>query len=143
MAVRKTLQRQLLSPSYRPSASAEAGMFEQQASGMSQLASSLNQMSKFFYKEMETRVVEEGEMYGAANPITLEELRKMEEGEDITGRFGYGAKGKAARKAAFGALQSEIEIEASKDYQTYIMNAELKNLSVEEVADGLDAITIG
>jgi hypothetical protein len=100
-------------------------------------------MSKFFYKEMETRVVEEGEMYGAANPITLEELRKMEEGEDITGRFGYGAKGKAARKAAFGALQSEIEIEASKDYQTYIMNAELKNLSVEEVADGLDAITIG
>lgn len=143
MAKRKTLQRQLLSPSYRPSASAEAGMYEQQASGMSQLASSLNQMSNFFYKEMETRAVEEGEMYGATNPITLEELRKMEEGEDITGRFGYGAKGKAARKAAFGALQSEIEIEASKDYQTYIMNAELKNLSVEEVADGLDAITIG
>lgn len=52
-------------------------MFEQQASGMSQLASSLNQMSKFFYKEMETRVVEEGAMLGAANPITIEELKKQ------------------------------------------------------------------
>ena len=74
MATRRTLQRQFFSPSYDPSASAEAGMFEQQASGMTQLANSLNQMSNFFYKEMETRAVEEGEMYGAANPITLEQL---------------------------------------------------------------------
>ena len=71
MAKRRTLQRQFFSPSYSPSASAEAGVFEQQASGMTQLANSLNQMSNFFYKEMQTRAVEEGEMYGAANPITL------------------------------------------------------------------------
>ena len=143
MAIKKTYQRQLLSPKYRPNATAEAGVFEQQASGMSQLASSLNQMSSFFYDQMNVRAVEEGEIYGATNPITLDELEKMEKGQDITSRLGYGLKGKAARKTAFQALQSEIEIEASKDYQNYMTNAQLNNLSLDEVADGLDAITIG
>ena len=63
MAIKKTYQRQLLSPKYRPNATAEAGVFEQQASGMSQLASSLNQMSSFFYDQMNVRAVEEGEIY--------------------------------------------------------------------------------
>lgn len=144
MAVRKKLQRELLSPSYRPSASAEAGMFEQQASGMSQLASSLNQMSKFFYKEMETRVVEEGAMLGAANPITIEELKKAAQtGEDVTGRLGYGAKGQAARETAFQVLQHEMEMEASRDYQNFMTKASQDQLSSQEIADGLDAITIG
>ena len=143
MATRKTLQRQFLGPRYSPSSEAEMGVYNQAQSGMSALSQNLNQMTNFFFKEMQTRAVEEGEIYGATNPITLKELQKMEEGENITARFGYGAKGKAARKAAFQALQSEIEIEASKEYQTYMTNAEINNLSIEQVADGLDAITIG
>ncbi|BAQ87991.1 hypothetical protein [uncultured Mediterranean phage uvMED] len=144
MATRRTLQRQLLSPSYSPSASAEAGMFEQQASGMSQLASSLNQMSNFFYKEMETRAKEEGEMYGAANPITIEELQKaIKTGEDVTDRLGYGLKGRAARSTAFGNVMTEIELQASRDYVTLIEQAKQNDQSYEDVIDGLDAITVG
>jgi hypothetical protein len=144
MATRRTLQRQLLSPSYSPSASAEAGVFEQQASGMSQLASSLNQMSNFFYKEMETRAIEEGEMYGAANPITIEELQKaIKTGEDVTDRLGYGLKGRAARSTAFGNVMTEIELQASRDYVTLIEQAKQNDQSYEDVIDGLDAITVG
>ena len=144
MATRRTLQRQLLSPSYSPSASAEAGMFEQQASGMTQLANSLNQMSNFFYKEMETRAEEEGEMYGAANPITIEELQKaIKTGEDVTNRLGYGLKGRAARSTAFGNVMTEIELQASRDYVTLIDQAKQNDQSYEEVMDGLDAITVG
>jgi hypothetical protein len=111
---------------------------------MSQLASSLNQMSKFFYKEMETRVVEEGAMLGAANPITIEELKKAAQtGEDVTGRLGYGAKGQAARETAFQVLQHEMEMEASRDYQNFMTKASQDQLSSQEIADGLDAITIG
>ena len=144
MATRRTLQRQLLSPSYSPSASAEAGMFEQQANGMSQLASSLNQMSNFFYKEMETRAKEEGEMYGAANPITIEELQKaIKTGEDVTDRLGYGLKGRAARSTAFGNVMTEIELQASRDYVTLIEQAKQNDQSYEDVIDGLDAITVG
>ena len=144
MATRRTLQRQFFSPSYDPSASAEAGMFEQQASGMTQLANSLNQMSNFFYKEMETRAEEEGEMYGAANPITIEELQKaIKTGEDVTNRLGYGLKGRAARSTAFGNVMTEIELQASRDYVTLIDQAKQNDQSYEEVMDGLDAITVG
>jgi hypothetical protein len=143
MAERLRQNREILSSSLSPSARTEVGILEQQAAGQSQITKLLNTMSGFFYDQMQEKVVEEGEQYGATNPITLKELEKMEQGENITARFGYGLRGKAARKAAFGALQNEIEIEASKDYQTYIMDAKLKNLPIEEVADGLDAITIG
>ncbi len=144
MAIKKTYQRQLLSPKYRPNATAEAGVFEQQASGMSQLASSLNQMSSFFYDQMNVRAVEEGEIYGAANPITIDELEQAAKtGEDVTGRLGYGLKGKAARSTAFASVISEIELEASRDYMAYIENAKLTQQDPQDVIDGLDSITIG
>ena len=140
MAVRKTLQRELLSPSYRPSASAEAGMFEQQASGMSQLASSLNQMSKFFYKEMETREVEEGEMYGAANPITLEQLANARKtGEDVLKNYGYGAKGRAARSAALEGLILDVETTALQQFTDIDVKSKQDKVSIEEYADRLDS----
>ena len=140
MAVRKKLQRQLLSPSYSPSASAEAGMFEQQASGMSQLASSLNQMSKFFYKEMETRVVEEGEMYGAANPITLEQLANARKtGEDVLKNYGYGAKGRAARSAALEGLILDVETTALQQFTDIDVKSKQDKVSIEEYADRLDS----
>ena len=33
-------------------------------------------MNNFFFKEMQTRAVEEGEIYGATNPITMDELEQ-------------------------------------------------------------------
>jgi hypothetical protein len=111
---------------------------------MSALSQNLNQMTNFFFKEMETRAVEEGEIYGATNPITMDELEQAARtGEDVTGRLGYGLKGKAARSTAFASVISEIELEASRDYMAYIENAKLTQQDPQDVIDGLDSITLG
>jgi hypothetical protein len=144
MATRKTLQRQFLGPRYSPSSEAEIGVFNQAQSGMSALSQNLNQMTNFFFKEMQTRAVEEGEIYGATNPITMDELEQAAKtGEDVTGRLGYGLKGKAARSTAFASVISEIELEASRDYMGYIENAKLTQQDPQDVIDGLDSITLG
>jgi hypothetical protein len=144
MATRKTLQRQFLGPRYSPSSEAEMGVYNQAQSGMSALSQNLNQMTNFFFKEMETRAVEEGEIYGATNPITMDELEQAARtGEDVTGRLGYGLKGKAARSTAFASVISEIELEASRDYMAYIENAKLTQQDPQDVIDGLDSITLG
>ena len=144
MATRKTLQRQFLGPRYSPSSEAEIGVFNEAQSGMSALSQNLNQMTNFFFKEMQTRAVEEGEIYGATNPITMDELEQAAKtGEDVTGRLGYGLKGKAARSTAFASVISEIELEASRDYMAYIENAKLTQQDPQDVIDGLDSITLG
>ena len=120
------------------------GVYNQAQSGMSALSQNLNQMTNFFFKEMQTRAVEEGEIYGATNPITMDELEKAARtGEDVTGRLGYGLKGKAARSTAFASVISEIELEASRDYTAYIENAKLTQQDPQDVIDGLDSITLG
>ena len=144
MAPRKTYQRQILSSNYAPSVSAEAGIYEQQMQGSSSMAKMLSQMSGFFYDQMTEKVVEEGEMYGAANPITIEEIKKAQQtGENVVGRLGYGLKGKAARGTALQILQNEIEIEARREFQNVTNEAIKQNIPYEELADSLDAITIG
>lgn len=144
MATRKTLQRQFLGSRYSPSSEAEIGVYNQAQSGMSALSQNLNQMTNFFFKEMQTRAVEEGEIYGATNPITMDELEQAARtGEDVTGRLGYGLKGQAARSTAFASVISEIELEASRDYMAYIENAKLTQQDPQDVIDGLDSITLG
>jgi len=101
-------------------------------------------MSGFFYDQMAEKVVEEGELLGARNPITIDEIKKAQQtGENVVGRLGYGMKGKAARSTAFKILQNEIEVEARREYQNVMTKALEQNLPHEEVADSLDAITIG
>ena len=144
MAERVRLNRSILSPRYTPSAATEVGILEQQAAGQSQITQLLNTMSGFFYDQMAEKVVEEGEMYGATNPITMEELEKASQtGEDPTKRLGYGLKGKAARSTAFQSVMSEIELQATRDFSEYITQAKTQELDPQEVADGLDAISLG
>jgi len=144
MAERVRLNRSILSSNYRPSAATEVGLLEQQAAGQSQITQLLNTMSGFFYDQMAEKVVEEGEMYGATNPITMEELEKASQtGEDPTKRLGYGLKGKAARSTAFQSVMSEIELQATRDFSEYITQAKTQELDPQEVADGLDAISLG
>jgi len=144
MAERKRLERSILSTSYRPSASTEVGILEQQAVGQGRMGKLLDNMSSFFFDQMQEKVVEEGEMLGARNPITIDEIKKAQEtGENVLGRLGYGLKGKAARSTAFKILQNEIEVEARREFQNVITKAVQQNLPHEEVADSLDAITIG
>ena len=144
MAERVRLDRSILSSRYTPSAATEVGLLEQQAVGQSQITQLLNTMSGFFYDQMAEKVVEEGEMYGATNPITMEELEKASQtGEDPTKRLGYGLKGKAARSTAFQSVMSEIELQATRDYAQFISVAKTQDLDPQDVADGLDAISLG
>ena len=144
MAERVRLNRSILSSRYTPSAATEVGILEQQSVGQSQITKLLNTMSGFFYDQMAEKVVEEGEMYGATNPITIEELQKaIKTGENVTNRLGYGTRGRAARSTAFQSVMSEIELQASRDYITLIEEAKKNDQSYEEVIDGLDAITLG
>ena len=78
MAERVRLNRSLLSSSYTPSAATEVGILEQQAVGQSQITKLLNTMSGFFYDQMAEKVVEEGELLGARNPITIDEIKKAQ-----------------------------------------------------------------
>jgi hypothetical protein len=144
VAERVRQNRSILSSGYRPSAATEVGILEQQLSGQDQMTRLLNTMSSFFYDQMAEKVVEEGEQYGAANPITMEELEQASQtGEDPTKRLGFGTKGKAARSTAFLNVISEIELQASRDFSEYITQAKTQELDPQEVADGLDAISLG
>ena len=144
MAERLRQNRQILSSSLSPSARTEVGILEQQAAGQSQITKLLNTMSGFFYDQMQEKVVEEGQMYGATNPITMEELKKASQtGEDPTKRLGFGTKGKAARSTAFQSVMSEIQLQATRDYAQFVTQAKIQELDPQEVADGLDAISLG
>jgi hypothetical protein len=144
VAERVRQNRSILSSGYRPSAATEVGILEQQLSGQDQMTRLLNTMSSFFYDQMAEKVVEEGEQYGAANPITMEELEQASQtGEDPTKRLGFGTKGNAARSTAFLNVISEIELQASRDFSEYITQAKTQELDPQEVADGLDAISLG
>ena len=89
MVERVRQNRSILSPSYRPSAATEVGILEQQIAGQDQMTKLLNTMSGFFYDQMQEKVVEEGEQYGAANPITLEQLANAQQsGEDVLKKYG-------------------------------------------------------
>ena len=143
MAQRKAYQRQLLSPSYNPSTMTEANIYKQQAEGSASMNKIMDQMSTFFFERGMEEIKKEAEIYGATNPITLEDLEKIERGENVLGKYGYGMRGEVARNEAFKVLSNEIEIEASRGFQEYMLEAQQNNYTYEEVADDLDAIALG
>ena len=144
MAERIRLNRSILSSNYRPSAATEVGLLEQEAVGQSQITQLLNTMSGFFYDQMAEKVVEEGEAYGAANPITLEQLADAQQsGEDVLKKYGYGTKGKAARSKALEGLILDVETEAARTFTALEINAKASKIDPGEYAEQLDATILG
>jgi len=144
MAERIRLNRSILSSNYRPSAATEVGLLEQQAAGQSQITQLLNTMSGFFYDQMAEKVVEEGEAYGAANPITLEQLANAQQsGEDVLKKYGYGTKGKVARSKALEGLILDVETEAARTFTALEINAKATKIDPGEYAEQLDATILG
>ena len=144
MAERVRLNRSILSSRYTPSAATEVGILEQEAVGQSQITQLLNTMSGFFYDQMAEKVVEEGEAYGAANPITLEQLANAQQsGEDVLKKYGYGTKGKAARSKALEGLILDVETEAARTFTALEINAKATKIDPGEYAEQLDATILG
>ena len=144
MVERVRQKRSILSSGYRPSAATEVGILEQQMVGQDQMTKLLNTMSGFFYDQMAERVVEEGEAYGAANPITLEQLANAQQsGEDVLKKYGYGTKGKAARSKALEGLILDVESEAARTFTALEINAKATKIDPSEYAEQLDATILG
>jgi hypothetical protein len=143
MAERRTYQRQLLSPKYSPMSDTIGGVYKQHIEGQAPLMKMLDQMSSFLSDQGMEYIKEEATIYGATNPITLEDLEKIERGENILGKYGYGARGKIARGVAFESLANDIELAAAKDMTDYMTEAQNNDYDYETVADDLDAISLG
>ena len=144
MAERKRLERSILSTSYRPSAATEVGILEQQAVGQSRMGKLLDNMSSFFFEQMQEKVVEEAEQYGAANPITLEQLSNAQQsGEDVLKKYGYGTRGKVARSKALEGLILDVESEAARTFTALEINAKSTKIDPGEYAEQLDATILG
>ena len=144
MAERKRLERSILSTSYRPSAATEVGILEQQAVGLGRMGKMLDNMSSFFFEQMQEKVVEEAEQYGAANPITLEQLSNAQQsGEDVLKKYGYGTRGKVARSKALEGLILDVESEAARTFTALEINAKSTKIDPGEYAEQLDATILG
>ena len=65
----------------------------------------------------------------------LEDLEKIERGENILGKYGYGARGKIARGVAFESLANDIELAAAKDMTDYMTEAQNNDYDYETDGD--------
>lgn len=143
MAERRTYQRQLLSPNYNPMTETTGMLQNQIQQGNQTMNQLINQMTKFLSDKGMEYIEEEATVYGATNPVTIEDLEKIEKGENVLGKYGYGTRGKIARSVAFKSLASELEMAATKDMNDYMQEAFTKGYDNETVADDLDAIALG
>ena len=143
MAERRTYQRQLLSPNYNPMTETTSMLQNQIQQGNQTINQMINQMTKFLSDKGMEYIEEEATVYGATNPVTMEDLEKIERGEDVLGKYGYGTRGKIARSVAFKSLASELEMAATKDMNNYMQEAFTQGYDNQTVADDLDAIALG
>ncbi len=143
MAERRTYQRQLLSPNYNPMTETTGMLQNQIQQGNQTMNQMINEMTKFLSDKGMEYIEEEATVYGATNPVTIEDLEKIEKGENVLGKYGYGTRGKIARGVAFKSLASELEMAATKDMNNYMQEAFTEGYDNETVADDLDAIALG
>ena len=112
---------------------------------MNVLASNLDKMSNFFFKRAETTAQIEGAEFGAKNAITEKQLRDQSlSGEEIENRLGdrNTVFGRASRKASIAVLETELELSAKKLISETVQNAIATNQDADDLATGLDAITL-
>ena len=112
---------------------------------MNVLASNLDRMSDYFFKKAEAIAAIEGAEFGAKNPITEEELKNQSLTDDqIQTRLGDTTTvfGRASRKASLAVLETELELSAKRLFSEEITKAITDEKDADDLAEGLDAITL-
>ena len=112
---------------------------------MNVLSSNLDRMSDYFFKKAEAIAEIEGAEFGAKNPITEEELKKQSLTDDqIQTRLGDTTTvfGRASRKASLAVLETELELSAKRLFSKEITKAITDEKDADDLAEGLDAITL-
>tara|TARA_R100000654_G_scaffold58123_1_gene84739 strand:- start:6110 stop:7903 length:1794 start_codon:yes stop_codon:yes gene_type:complete len=112
---------------------------------MNVLASNLDKMSNYFFKKAEAIAEIEGAEFGAKNPITEEELKNQSLTDDqIQTRLGDTTTvfGRASRKASLAVLETELELSATRLFSEEITKAITDEKDADDLAEGLDAITL-
>ena len=112
---------------------------------MNVLASNLDKMSNYFFKKAEAVAEIEGAEFGAKNPITEKELKNQSLTDDqIQTRLGDTTTvfGRASRKASLAVLETELELSAKRLFSEEITKAITDEKDADDLAEGLDAITL-
>ena len=112
---------------------------------MNVLSSNLDRMSNYFFKKAEAIAEIEGAEFGAKNPITEEELKNQSLTDDqIQTRLGDTTTvfGRASRKASLAVLETELELSAKRLFSKEITKAITDEKDADDLAEGLDAITL-
>ena len=112
---------------------------------MNVLSSNLDRMSDYFFKKAEAIAEIEGAEFGAKNPITEEELKNQSLTDDqIQTRLGDTTTvfGRASRKASLAVLETELELSAKRLFSKEITKAITDEKDADDLAEGLDAITL-
>jgi hypothetical protein len=112
---------------------------------MNVLSSNLDKMSNYFFKKAGAIAEIEGAEFGAKNAITEKQLRDQSlSGEELETKLGDKNTifGRASRKASIAVLETELELSAKKLISETVQNAIATNQDADDLATGLDAITL-
>ena len=138
-------------PVYKPKVgiaslpSVDFTQLKEEAKNYSSLANAMSKMSSFFAKEAGDAAAIEGAEYGAANPVTKEQI----EAANVSGveleilDDDYTIYGKAAREAAIISGSNNMEAQAKRSF-VEIVTAGIQNGTPSgEIQKQLDAVTFG
>ena len=118
---------------------------KEEAKNYSSLANAMSKMSSFFAKEAGDAAAIEGAEYGAANPVTKEQI----EAANVSGveleilDDDYTIYGKAAREAAIISGSNNMEAQAKRSFVEIVTSGIQNGTPSGEIQKQLDAVTFG
>jgi len=138
-------------PVYKPKVgiaslpSVDFTQLKEEAKNYSSLANAMSKMSSFFAKEAGDAAAIEGAEYGAANPVTKEQI----EAANVSGveleilDDDYTIYGKAAREAAIISGSNNMEAQAKRSFVEIVTSGIQNGTPSGEIQKQLDAVTFG
>ena len=118
---------------------------EAAANAANTLAANLARMSDFAFAQGKQQAAVEGREYGAANPVTLEQLKQAQETGEPPQMPGntWSTYGRAAREGALFSLQKNISIDATQKINELRVRAETTEMPLADYKKELDSLTSG
>ena len=138
-------------PVYKPQVgisslpSVDYTQLKEQAKNYSNVANAMSKMSSYFFKEAGESAAIEGAEWGAANPVTKEQLEAAEkEGTELEIiSDDYTIYGKAAKEASIIAGSNNMEAQAKRSFVEIITTGIRNGTPSGEIQTQLDAVTFG
>ena len=138
-------------PVYKPKVgiaslpSVDFTQLKEEAKNYSSLANAMSKMSSFFAKEAGDAAAIEGAEYGAANPVTKDQLEAANASGVELETLGddYTIYGKAAKEAAIISGSNNMEAQAKRSFVEIVTSGIQNGTPSGEIQKQLDAVTFG